>query len=450
MAKNRAIKPSAAMEKLLENSPELPRLQPGMLVEGTVIAIVKNKILVDIDGINTGIVMGREAQDSMGTAKDLKTGDKVKAMVLEIEGEEGLTVLSIKRAAQEVAWDRFESAVEEGKVIKAKPQEANKGGLLLEFDGIKAFIPVSQLAPLHYPRVNNADANEILRRLQELCGQTLSCKVIAVDRENGKLILSEKAAYEDERKEALGDLQVGQKISGEISGIVKFGIFVAFEGLEGLVHISEIAWGHVSNPNDYGKLGDKVDVMVIGIEDNKISLSMKRLTKDPWIEIAKKYKVGDVIKSRVTRIANFGAFVELESGINGLIHLSEIAWEKVVDPNKYLKVGEDVEAKVINIDLDEHRVGLSIRELKAKPAGWVDEEKHDDAKKTEAKPDTTNDPAKPLVDMGIPAKAAVALVDAGLTNPKAIAEKTVEELSELPNIGAKTAEKILKLAKENQ
>lgn len=435
------------MEKLLEKSPELPVLYPGIMVNGTVITIVKNKILVDIDGINTGIIKGKEAHDSTDTAKDLAAGDAVSAMVVEPEGEEGLTILSIKRAAQEVAWDKFEKAIEDGDIITVKPQEANKGGLLLEFDGIKAFIPVSQLAPLHYPRVNNADANEILRRLQELCGKNLKVKVIAVDREEGKLILSEKAAYEDERSEALDELKVGQKIQGEISGIVKFGIFVAFNGLEGLVHISEIAWGHVSNPNDYGKLGDKVEVLVIGIDDKKISLSMKRLTKDPWIEIAKKYKVGDVIKSKVTRLANFGAFIELEDGVNGLIHLSEIAWEKVIDPNKYLKMGQEIEVKVINIDLDEHRVGLSLRELQAKPAGWVDteEEKKEKVEKTEKKPDTSDDPAKPLVDMGIPAKAAVSLADAGLVDPKEIAAKSKEELMELPGIGEKTAEKILEV-----
>lgn len=438
---------SPVMDQLLDKAPDLAQLRGGQVIEGDVITIVKNKILVDIDGVNTGIIMGREAIDSTGTAKELSSGDKVKAMVIDPEGEEGLAILSIKRAAQEVAWDRFEKAIEDEETIHVKPQEANKGGLLMEFDGIKAFIPVSQLAPLHYPRVNNADANEILRRLEELKGVDLACKVLAVDKENGKLILSEKAAYEKDRSKAMNSLQVGQKVKGEVSGIVKFGIFVAFDGLEGLVHISEIDWGHVSNPSNYAKLGDEVEVLIIGVDEAKISLSIKRLKQDPWVEIAKKYKVGDVIKSKVTRVADFGAFVELEDGINGLIHLSEIAWEKVTDPNKYIKAGEEIETKIIAIDLDEHRVGLSLRELKAKPEGYKDEKKSESTTEKTEKVDTSDDPAKPLVALGIPAKAAVALVDAGLTDKEAIAAKTVEELAELPGIGEKTAEKIISLAK---
>lgn len=452
MAKTK--KPSPEMDKLIEDAPDIHQLSPGEVVEGSVITIVKNKIIVDVDGVHTGIVSGREAQDSFDTAKELTKGDKVKCMVLEEENEEGLTVLSIKRASQEISWDRFETAKNEDKVLTVKAIEANKGGLLLDFDGIKAFIPVSQLAPLHYPRVNNADSNEILRRLEKLTGIPLEVKVIAVDREDGKLILSEKAAYESSRRESLGDLKIGQKIKGKISGIVNFGIFVAFEGLEGLVHISEIAWGHVSNPNNYGKLGDQVEVMLIGIEGDKISLSMKRLTKDPWVEIAKNYKVGDVINSKVTRLTDFGAFVELEKGINGLIHLSEISWDKIDDPSNYLKVGQEVKAKIINVDLDEHRVGLSIRETLPKPEGFKETEAKEDAKKSEEKEEKKEpkpkdeDPAKPLVNLGVPAKAAITLVDAGLTDPKEIAKKSLEELSELPGIGEKTAEKIHEVCSE--
>ncbi len=236
----------------------------------------------------------------------------------------------------------------------------------MNIDGIKGFIPVSQLAPLHYPRVNGADSGQILSRLQKLIAVPLLVKILNLDKEGGKLILSERAAEKQERESALTKLEVGQKVKGKISGVVNFGIFITFDGLEGLVHISEIAWGHVKDPNHHGKLGDNVEVLVIGKENDKISLSMKRLTPDPWIEATKKYKVGKVIKGKVNRITSFGAFVKLDDDINGLIHVSEVSEQEVIDPAEILKVDQEIEAKIINIDSDEHRVGLSIKAMSEK------------------------------------------------------------------------------------
>ena len=216
------------------------------------------------------------------------------------------------------------------------------------------------MAPLHYPRVNGADSAKILARLQKLIGVEFTVKIISIDKENGKLILSEKEAFAAERNNTLGTLNVGDVMEGTISGIVKFGIFVAFEGLEGLVHISEIAWGHVKDAHDFGKLGQKVKVKIIGIEGDKISLSMKQLTSDPWAEISAKYKIGDKIHGKITRIAQFGAFVELTDEINGLIHSSEIPGDPA-DPADVLKVGEPVEARVIEVNLEEKRIGLSLK-----------------------------------------------------------------------------------------
>ena len=343
----------------MKNAPDFVTPTPGTLVDGVVIAIEKNKVLVDIDGLATGIIAGQESHDSAGTVKNLAEGDSISAYVLEEENEDGLAVLSLRKASQKKTWTKFVDSYEEGTVIEVVPNEANKGGLLLNIDGIKGFIPVSQLAPLHYPRVNGADASQILLRLQKLIGVTLSVKIINLDREGGKLILSEKAAEAEERKASLDKLEVGQKVKGKISGIVNFGIFVTFNGLEGLVHISEIAWGHVKDPNDYGKLGDEVEILVIGKDKDKISLSMKRLVPDPWLEATKKYKVGTVIDGEVNRITPFGAFVKLDEEINGLIHVSEITDKEGDAPS--LQVGDKVQAKVINIDPDDHRVGLSIK-----------------------------------------------------------------------------------------
>jgi small subunit ribosomal protein S1 len=351
----------------LAQIPDFKLPQPGELVEGEVIAIYKSKILVDINGIAVGLISGREAKDSAETVKTLKVGDQVSAYVIDGEDEEGYIVMSLRKASQEKTWKKFSDAFEKGLVIEVSASEANKGGLLLDIDGIKGFIPVSQLAPMHYPRVNGADSNMILQRLQELVGQRFRVKIINIDKDNGKLILSEKAAMEEQRQNALEGIKVGDVVTGRISGVVKFGIFVAFNGLEGLVHISEIAWGHVKNPSDYGRLGEDVKVMVIGLEGDKISLSMKRLTEDPWLEATKKYQIGTVIDGEINRITPFGAFIKLSDDINGLIHVSEISHEEVNDPNTVLKVGDTVKAKVIAIEPDEHRVGLSIKALTEAP-----------------------------------------------------------------------------------
>lgn len=371
------------MEQLLKDAPDFMSPKPGSLVDGKVVSIFKNKILVDINGIMTGLISGREARDSTDTLKKIKIGDNITAYVIDEEDAEGYIVLSLRKASQEKTWKRFEEAFERGDVITVNASEANKGGLLLDIDGIKGFIPVSQLAPLHYPRVNGADVNMILQRLQALVGTKFLVKIINIDKENGKLILSEKAAMEEQRKISLTSLKIGQKVKGRISGIVKFGIFVAFEGLEGLVHISEIAWGHVKDPADYGKLGDDVEVLVIGIEGEKISLSMKRLVEDPWLEAAKEFKIGDVIEGEINRLTPFGAFLKLSNDINGLIHLTEITAEAIKDPSEALKVGQKVKAKIIAIEPTEHRIGLSMKALTEEPKKKIKKEAEDEAKAEE-------------------------------------------------------------------
>lgn len=374
----------SAMQKFYNATTDLKLPAPGDLVEGEVVAVWKNKVLVDLGGMATGIIAGQEAHDSSGTVKSLKKGDYVSAYVLEEENDDGLVVLSLRKASQQKTWDKFLKAYDQNEAINVTANEANKGGLLLNIDGIKGFIPVSQLAPLHYPRVNGADSSEILTRLKKLIGVPLLVKIINLDKEEGKLILSERAAEAGEREKSLDKLEVGQKLKGKISGIVNFGIFVTFEGLEGLVHISEIAWGHVKDPNDFGKLGNEVEVLVIGKEKDKISLSMKRLVPDPWIEATKKYKVGTEVEGEVNRITPFGVFIKLDEEINGLIHISEISSQDVADPSELIKVGDKVKAKIIAIDPDDHRVGLSIKALSGEA---VEEDAPKKTKKTKAAKD---------------------------------------------------------------
>ncbi|MDD3897256.1 MAG: S1 RNA-binding domain-containing protein [Candidatus Peribacteraceae bacterium] len=363
MAPTKKNRTGSVMDTLMKDSPPIFRARPGELTEGTVVFRGKNKLLLDLSGVATGIVSGRELRDSFNTFKQLSVGSAVTAMVLEEENNEGMVVMSLRMASQQKAWDRFHDLIKTDSTMQFVAQEANKGGLLANIDGIRTFLPVSQLAPMHYPRVNNADSGEIIGRLQKFIGHKFTVKIITMDEEAGKIVVSEREAMAEERSKALEGLTIGSAKEGMVTGIVKFGLFVAFDGLEGLVHISEIAWGHVKNPAEFAEVGDKVNVKVIGVEGDKLSLSMKQLTKDPWEEIAERYPVGKKVSGTVTRFADYGAFLKLEKDINGLIHLSELAHHKVTDPAEVLTIGKKVDAQVINIDIDERRIGLSIKAL---------------------------------------------------------------------------------------
>jgi small subunit ribosomal protein S1 len=375
---------SALMDELLLKGPavQIPKL--GSLVEVEVIDVIGNKIFVDLNGIAIGIISGKEAVDSGKTLDTLKSGDKIAAYIIDEENDEGYYVLSLRRASQERTWRSFLKAFQDGDMISVSISEANKGGLLVVVDGIKGFIPVSQLAPMHYPRVDGANTSQILTRLQKLVGTQMKAKIINVDQAGGKLILSEKAALEYSRLDTLKTLAIGSAVEGVISGIVKFGIFVAFNGLEGLVHISEIEWGHVKDPMTYGKVGDTVNVQIIGIEGDKISLSMKRLMPDPWKKAAEKYAVGKVVTGKVDRITQFGVFVKLDDDLSGLIHLSELSQGQVKDPKQFVKVGEDVVTKVIALDPEEHRLGLSLRAMQEPVTAEPKEEESEKPKKAKA------------------------------------------------------------------
>jgi small subunit ribosomal protein S1 len=352
------------MEALLKDSPKLVRVSPGELVDGTVVFKGKNKLLVDIQGVAMGIISGRELRDSFNTFKELKLGDTVYALVLETENDEGMMVLSLRMASQKRAWEKFHKLVEGDGTMNFTAQEANKGGLLANIDGIRTFLPVSQLAPLHYPRVNNADAGEIMQRLQKFVGHVFTVKIITMDEAAGKIVVSEREAMSEQRAKTLETLKIGDVREGVVSGLVKFGLFVSFDGLEGLVHISEIAWGHVKNPAEFAEIGDRTKVKVIGVDGEKLSLSIKQLTKDPWEEVAQRFPVGSRVTGTVVRFAEYGSFVKLEKEIHGLVHLTEIAHHKVTDPAEVLTIGQKIEAQVISVDVTERRIGLSIKALK--------------------------------------------------------------------------------------
>lgn len=351
-------------ELLTADGVEIKVPKVGDVLEGTVLSVGKNEVYVDIDGIGLGVVRGRELHDETIRLNHLKIGEKVFASVIEPENKEGNIELSFRQAGQERVWQTLTERMKNSEVIQTKILEANKGGLMVEINGVIGFLPVSQLSSEHYPRVEEGDKSKILEVLKSYVGQLFNVQIITADAEEEKLIVSEKAVHEDELKTKISMLKLGEVVEGEVTGIVDFGIFIKFgQGLEGLVHISELAWNRIDHPKDLYKVGDKVKAQIISIEKDRISLSVKRLRPDPWLESIKKYEVGQKVKGRVTKVMPFGAFVELDPDIYGLVHSVELSNEEVKDASEVVKVGQEYEFKIISIEPQEHRLGLSLRAL---------------------------------------------------------------------------------------
>lgn len=360
--------------ELFEKSPEIKYPKEGEVITGTIEKIEKKNILVNVNNQFTGLVIPKELGNSVDFSA-LEAGQSIDVMVIGDSIERGLLILSLKRANQIKSLNALNSNFESGEVMTVRATEANKWGLLVDIDGLKGFIPVSQLTPLHYPRVEGADPEKILEHLNGLLTVDFKVRVINVDDGGKKIIFSEKAAMEEERTKALETLKEGDIVEWVVSGILSYGLFVTFEGLEGLVHVSEIDWGHVNNPGKFAKVGMKVKVKVIGLDSEKISLSIKQLKDNPWDVLAKKVKTGDIIKAPISRISQFGAFMDLDGGIQGLIHLSEISHGVVKDIREHVKVGEEIEAKIINFEPTKKRIGLSLKALTAAPEGVKEDSK---------------------------------------------------------------------------
>ena len=399
MADNKDI---ALFEELFKESPEIKYPKQWEVISGTIIKIEKKNILVNVNNQFTGLVVNKEVGNTVDPST-LESGQEIDVMVLWDSVDRGLLILSLKRANQIKNLSNLAKYNESSEVINVRPTEANKWGLLVDIDGLKWFIPVSQLTPLHYPRVEWADPEKILEHLNGLIGHDFKVRVINVDEDGKKIIFSEKAAMEENREKALGDLKEGATVEWVVSGILSYGLFVTFDGLEGLVHVSEIDWGHVNDPSKFAKVWMKVKVKVIGLDSEKISLSIKRLKPNPWDILASKYKLGDSIVAPISRISKFGAFMDLEGGIQGLIHLSEISHGVVKDIRDYVKVWEEVTAKIINFEPMKKRIGLSLKALQEAPKTpvkkvsekWeedkIDDEVAETKKKPAAKKETTEE-----------------------------------------------------------
>ena len=366
------------MEELLaEQDSDIKSFKHGDVVEGQVVRIDKDEILVDIGAKSEGVVSNRELFGRHGEGQpELAIGDTVLVYVLQPESPEGHVVLSLRRAGLERKWRAMQEQFEAGVIIEAPVIDHNKGGLIVDC-GIRGFVPISQI--VDFPRRPQNDqprdaAQEIAEKLMPFVGRKLRLKILEVNRKANRLILSEKVALYEERREKrdelFSSLQVGQKVTGTVRSIAPFGVFIDLGGIDGLVHKSELSWNKVNNPESGYHVGEEVEAEVIDInhERGRISLSIRRLQPDPWHSTVADFKVGDIIDGTVTKLVNFGAFVRVRDGLEGLIHISELSHQRVAHPGDVVHEGQSLKLKIISLDSERHRLGLSLKQAEEPPA----------------------------------------------------------------------------------
>ena len=330
----------------------------GDVVTGKVVRIDKDEVLVDIGYKSEGVIPQGELsiRRSIDPAEEVSLGEEVDALVLTKEDQDGRLILSKKRARFERAWRRIEGAAESGEPVEGTVIEVVKGGLIIDL-GVRGFLPASLV---DIRRVQNLD---------EYMGEKIECKVIELNRSRNNVVLSRRAVLEEERKEArqqiLDRLQRGEVVTGTISNIVDFGAFVDLDGIDGLIHISELSWGHVNHPSEVLSIGDEVSVKVLDIDRDRqrISLGLKQTQEDPWERVVRTYNVGDVLEGKVTKVVSFGAFVEIMEGVEGLVHISELAQHHVENPREVVEPGDEVKVKILEIDEERRRLSLSLKRV---------------------------------------------------------------------------------------
>jgi small subunit ribosomal protein S1 len=378
--------PTTMEELLNEQATEIKSLKHGDVVEGNVVRIDKDEILVDIGAKSEGVISNRELYGRNAESQpQLNIGDQVLVYVLQPESPEGHAVLSLRRAGLERKWRAMQEQLDAGAIIEAPVIDHNKGGLIVDC-GIRGFVPISQI--VDFPRRPQNEqprdaAQEIAEKLQPYVGRKLRLKILEVNRKANRLILSEKVALYEERREKrdelFSSLQVGQKVTGTVRSIAPFGVFVDLGGIDGLVHKSELSWNKVNNPEAGYRVGEEVEAEVIDInhERGRISLSIRRLQPDPWHSTVADLKVGDIIDGTVTKIVNFGAFVRVRDGLEGLIHISELSHQRVVHPGDVVHEGQTLKLKIISLDQERHRLGLSLKQAEEAPARTEPSERHE-------------------------------------------------------------------------
>lgn len=356
-------KAAITMDELLANEDStVKQITIGEVAEGTILSVRKHEVLVDLGPYGIGMVPRRE----VGYSKELNVGDAVSASIVDPELENGYVLLSLRKAAKDKGWDELVAKMESGEIIDVSPYDANRGGLLVEYDGVRGFLPVSQLSAEHYPRVGSSDKDEILQRLNSLINQTLKVRILDADRKANKLIFSEKEAVKEGLAARFEKLAIGDTVKGVATGVVDYGVFVNVEGIEGLVHISEISWERVNNPSDYVKVGQTIEAKIIAIDKDRLSLSMKQLSEDPWMSEVDQFKKGDKVEGTVTRITPFGAFVQISPAVEALVHISELGEGDSADPEKVFVLNERKEFVVLEIEKESRKISLGLPGKKSK------------------------------------------------------------------------------------
>jgi len=343
------------LKSIVEGS--LNRPEEDTIIEGVVVSIQKSSVYVDLPPFGTGIIYGREFINAKDLIKKINLGDSIKAKIIEIENEEGYVELSLKEAKQALAWSEAEQAMKEKTILELEVKDANKGGLILEWQGIQGFLPASQLKAEHYPRVLDSDKDKILQELKKLTGERLGVMIISIVPKEGKLIFSEKENNAEEKEAILSNYAIGDEIECMVAGIVDFGVFLKLEeGLEGLVHISELDWGLVEDPRALFKVGDNIKARVIEIKDGKISLSIKALKENPWKEFESKLKRGDIIKGVVIKYNKHGALISIKEGVAGLVHNSTFLSESKL--RETLELGKNYDFQITTFEPKDQKMTL--------------------------------------------------------------------------------------------
>lgn len=337
-------------------------LKIGDLIEGEVINYGRRSLYIDLGSFGTGVIYGQEFLNAKEIIRDLKPGDKIAAKIIDLENENGYVELSLREAGKQKIWQELKELKEKEEIIKAKVVGANRGGLIVEFNEAQGFMPVSQLASAHYPRVSDADKNKIFEELKKFVGQEISCKIIDFNPRGEKLILSEREAMDINVKDLIGKYKIGDEVDGVISGIANFGVFFRFVDnpeIEGLIHISELDHHLIDNPKDVVSVGDSVKAQITEIKDNRISLSLKALKIDPWQKVGECYQAGQSVNGEVLKFNPFGALIKLDADFQGLIHVSEFG--SVEEMKKQLTTGKSYKFVIDSINPEEKRIFLKMK-----------------------------------------------------------------------------------------
>lgn len=358
---------------LAEHGKTIPVIKTGIKVSGVIVKKIDTGVIMSCEnGAFTGIIMTKEVRDLERSGVSFENGVQLQAEILstDILHEEGYYVVSVTKLLQQDVWKSIKAKIESDEILTVIPTEANLGGLLVDMHGIKWFIPLSQLAPIHYPRVEDGDQEKIFDKLIQLIGHEIQVRVMTIDEDARRIILSEREALKEEREKVMAELEVGKVFNWVISGISSYGLFVTIGGsLEGLVHISEITYWHVDNVDKFGKVGDAVEVKIISLDGWKISLSIKQVKQDPWSVISKKFRQWDVVQGEVVRFVPYGAFIRMFDDINGLVHITEMWIKQVFNPAEALKLWQVVKAKLITLDIKNRKIGLSVKAVECEEKG---------------------------------------------------------------------------------